>query len=158
MAGRYFAPRVIALLAHPRRLRLVLAGAVFAGLVLAAALMPATGEILGKAARFVGVALAAEIARMGAPSRIFSAIGARSLEIFLGHQFFIAGAGVMIVALGGPGVATGIVLTPAISLVAVAGSVALREVLGAARMDFIYAPPPPLAHHPSRGAVGAAQG
>lgn len=156
MAGLYFAPAVIAHLADRRRARLVLAGAgtVFAGLVLGAALMPATDDILGKAARFAGVAfgaaLAAEIARMGPLSRAFRAIGSRSLEIFLGHQLFIAGAGMMIVALGWGGVATGIVLTPAIALFAVTGSILLKDAISAARMDFIYAPPRSLAHRPTR--------
>ncbi|MBL3568921.1 hypothetical protein BV509_21165 [Rhodovulum sulfidophilum] len=164
MAGLYFAPRIIAFLAERGRARLLLAGAgtVFAGLVLGAELMPAADEILDKAARFAGVAfgaaLATEIARVGGLRRVFSAIGTRTLEIFLGHQLFIAGSATAVMAFGWTGVATGIVLTPAIALFAVAGSVALRELFGAARMDFIYAPPRPVAHRPPRSPVRAAQG
>ncbi|ARC90843.1 acyltransferase [Rhodovulum sp. MB263] len=172
MAGLYFAPAVIAHLADRRRAWLALgtAGAVFAGLVLGVALMPAAQEVLGKAARFAGVAfgaaLAAEIARMGPLGRAFRAIGSRSLEIFLGHQLFIAAAGMVIVALGWPGTATGIVLTPAIAVFAVAGSVLLKDAVRAARLDILYAPPRPLAHRPvqpetqsaARSSIRTAQG
>ncbi|MBL3597994.1 hypothetical protein JMM63_21005 [Rhodovulum sulfidophilum] len=65
--------------------------------------MPSTAEILGKAARFAGVAFGAALAAE-------------------------------------------------IALFAVAGSVALKAMLRAARMEVFYAPPRLLAHRPARTA------